>query len=150
MEPITRQIVLERPDIRLVHIPELQVMMMEHLGNAKDADYREVFGALPELYDEYPWKVAVSNELAMKTFPSGTRMWMATKYVHTARVKKMLGRTHLAVTIKSQNAFGATMGNLLHQVLKRVTGYNMKRFQTEKEAFQHIEERYGVAHQELV
>ena len=148
IEGVSRQVVLERPDIRLVYLPELQTMMMEHLGSGKDADYKELFKALPGLHDQYPWKVAVSNELAMKTFPGITRMWMASKYMHAPAVKRMLGKTKLAVTIKSQSAFGATMGNLLHQVMKRITGYEMKRFETEKEAFAYIAQRYGLVEAE--
>ncbi|HAA11186.1 MAG TPA: hypothetical protein DCE41_05565 [Cytophagales bacterium] len=142
MSKITKQTVFEVGEIRLVYLPELQSMMMVHPESGSEPEYKTAFVKLLSLYEQYPWKVSVSNETQMKSIPTSVRIWMATKYPRLPGAKELLKTQVEVVNIKARNAFGAGLARIFHQMLQRITGLKVNYFQTEEEAFEYLKKGY--------
>ena len=141
MEKVSEEVVYRTENIRLVYYPELECMMMYQQDKPSVQEYKDAFLALVPLFHAHPWKVSGSHELDLQQIPPAARLWVSTTFLTRPDVRRLARQTQGIIAVKAHSSVGRLLAHIFHTMLYRLTGMEVKEFDTVTDAFAYLQSR---------
>lgn len=127
--------------LEVLILPKFNALMLNHLGEASEEEYKSAVLSLLTLQRDYPWKISISNELHLRQVPFGVKVWMGTRFLFMPSTKELFRRNEEFIILSANSKSGNLVSKAVHTLISQFSGKQLTEIYSMDELLTYLDGR---------